>query len=189
MGQWRFLVTLFLAIGPIAAQAQTLQDFFDAYYNGTASSSTSPEKLIGRDFSSQEMLAVSKIYPRSGLGIENKQESFGVSVSAANSKALILLETVSRKNVHHIVDVECLALGTGTDIYVSQILIQSKYNKKGAVESPSEIGLLVCKAGVPVPTDKRIVPTYIITVGPDAKLQIRKPSDDSKFIFVQGGYI
>jgi len=135
------------------------------------------------------MLAVSKIYPRSGLIIEKNQSSFGVDVSSANSKALIILKTVSRNNIKHIEDVACLTLGTDEDIFVEQILIQSKYNKKGAVESPSEIGLLVCKAGVPVPTDKRIVPTYIITVGPDAKLQIRKPSDDSKFIFVQGGYI
>ena len=189
MGQLRFLIMFFLAIGPIAAQAQTFLDFFDAYYKGPTSSSTSPEKLIGRDISSQEMLAVSKIYPRSGLGIEYKQSSFGVDVSSTNSKALILLETVSRNNLHHIVDVVCLTLRTGTDVFVAQILIQSKYDKKGSVETPDEVGLLVLPTGVPVPTDKRIVPTYIITVGSDSKLHIRKPTDDTKFIFVPGGYI
>jgi hypothetical protein len=135
------------------------------------------------------MLGVSKIYPRSGLIIENRQGSFGVDISSANSKALIVLKTVSRNNIKHIADVASLVLANGEDVFVEQILLQSKYEKKGSVESPDEIGLLVVKTGVPVPTDKRIVPTYIITVGPDSKLQIRKPTDDTRFIFVQGGYI
>ena len=135
------------------------------------------------------MLELSRKYSETGIIIQCSQGKFGVGVFSDNSKVLILLEPLSKTKQSPILDIASLSLSKGEDVFVERILIQSKYDKKGSVESPDEIGLLVVKVGVPVPTDKRIVPTYIITVGPDSKLQIRKPTDDSKFIFVQGGYI
>ena len=135
------------------------------------------------------MLDLSQKYSETGIVIQYGKDRFGIGVFSSNSKVLILLEPVSKANQHPILDIASLTLVKGEDVFVAQILIQSKYDKKGSVETPDEVGLLVLPTGVPVPTDKRIVPTYIITVGSDSKLHIRKPTDDTKFIFVPGGYI
>ena len=169
--------------------AQKLSDVFEIFFSDKITDIAVVKNFIGKDITRKEMLDLSRKYSETGIVIQYGKDRLGIGVFSSNSKILILLEPVAKADQHPIWDIASLTLAKGEDVFVQRILIQSKYDKNGAVESPSEIGLLVCKAGVPVPTDKRIVPTYIITVGPDSKLQIRKPTDNSKFIFVQGGYI
>ena len=168
---------------------QELSGIFEAFFSDRITDPNILNGVIGKDIPKKEMLELSKKYSEMGFLIRCKHGRFGIGVFSGNSKVIIILEPVNKTNKRPILDIIGLSLSKGEDIWGEQILLQSKYDKKGSVESPDEVGLLVVKTGVPVPTDKRIVPTYIITVGPDSKLQIRKPTDDSRFIFVQGGYI